>query len=61
MFVNNMLLPSGEEQEPVPGRTAYFAREVLQHRVLLNYDGQAEEVAVASLVDELVSQTPEEG
>jgi MoxR-like ATPase len=37
----------------------YFAREVLQHRVLLNYDGQAEEIAVPSLVDELVSQTPE--
>ena len=28
----------------------YFATPVLQHRVLLNYDGQAENIAVADLV-----------
>ena len=35
------------------------AREVLQHRVLLNYDGQAEDIDVRSLVSELVKQVPE--
>ena len=28
----------------------YFAEEVLQHRVLLNYDGQAENIAVTDLI-----------
>ncbi len=37
-----------------------WAAEVLQHRVLLNYDGQAEGVRVADLVTEVVQQTPEE-
>jgi MoxR-like ATPase len=37
----------------------YFAPEVLQHRVLLNYDGQAESVAVDSLVDGLVGALAE--
>jgi MoxR-like ATPase len=32
---------------------SYFAREVLQHRVLLNYDGQAEGVDVSQIVGEL--------
>jgi MoxR-like ATPase len=32
----------------------YFAAEVLQHRALLNYDGQAENVAVADLIAECV-------
>jgi MoxR-like ATPase len=31
----------------------YFAPEVLQHRVLLNYDGQAEGVDVSDIVSEL--------
>jgi MoxR-like ATPase len=33
----------------------YFAAEVLQHRALLNYDGQAEGVAVSELIAECVS------
>ncbi len=33
----------------------YFAAEVLQHRVLLNYDGQAENVDVADLVSDCLS------
>ena len=33
----------------------YFAAEVLQHRVLLNYDGQAENVDVADLVTDCLS------
>ncbi|MFH0911003.1 MAG: MoxR family ATPase [Planctomycetota bacterium] len=37
-----------------------FAREVLQHRVLLNYDGQAENIRVPSLVQDVVQQVPEE-
>lgn len=39
----------------------YFADEVLQHRVLLNYDGQAENVAVTDLVHECMKHLPEEG
>jgi MoxR-like ATPase len=38
----------------------YFAREVLQHRVLLNYDGLAEGVPVPELVDRIVADLPEE-
>jgi MoxR-like ATPase len=38
----------------------HFAREVLQHRMILNYDGQAEAMDVASLVDDIVRETPEE-
>jgi MoxR-like ATPase len=34
----------------------HFAKEVLQHRVLLNYDGQAENVDVGELIDQLVRQ-----
>ena len=37
----------------------YFASEALGHRVLLNYDGQADNVNVLKLVAELVAQTPE--
>ena len=37
----------------------YFAPEVLQHRALLNYDGQAEDVAVTSLIQECLDQLPE--
>ncbi len=38
-----------------------FCEEVLQHRVLLNYDGLAENVQVRELVQELVAQVPEKG
>ena len=33
-----------------------FAHEVLQHRVLLNYDGQAENIEVKGLIDECVNR-----
>lgn len=39
----------------------YFAVEVLQHRVLLNYDGQAENLAVGQLIRDLVESTSEDG
>ena len=38
---------------------AHFAPAVLNHRVLLNYDGQADEVRVADLVRDLTSALPE--
>ncbi|MCA9039471.1 MAG: MoxR family ATPase [Planctomycetaceae bacterium] len=38
----------------------YFGIEVLQHRALLNYDGQAENVAVASLIQSMMEKLPEE-
>ena len=38
----------------------YFAPEVLQHRVLLNYDGQAENVNVNELIDECLGRTSDE-
>ena len=37
-----------------------FAPEVLAHRVLLNYDGLAENLSVPALVDELAKLVPEE-
>ena len=37
---------------------AEYAVEVLQHRVLLNYDGQADNVSVPDLVTELVGAVP---
>jgi MoxR-like ATPase len=39
----------------------YFAMEVLQHRVLLNYDGQAENISVRDLVEEVIQKLPTEG
>jgi MoxR-like ATPase len=33
----------------------YFATEVLQHRLLLNYDGQAENIEVSDLVTDCLS------
>jgi MoxR-like ATPase len=39
----------------------YFANEVLQHRVLLNYDGQAENIVVTDLIQECLRQVTEEG
>jgi MoxR-like ATPase len=38
----------------------YFARDVLQHRVLLNYDGLAEDVSVPELVHDVAEQVTEE-
>ena len=38
---------------------AHFAPAVLNHRVLLNYDGQAEEIVVADLVRDLTNALPE--
>ena len=38
----------------------HFAHEVLGHRTLLNYDGQAENVAVRDLVDGAVESLPNE-
>jgi MoxR-like ATPase len=38
-----------------------FAHEVLQHRVLLNYDGQAENVEVKGLIDECVNRLTLDG
>jgi MoxR-like ATPase len=39
----------------------HFAVEVLQHRVLLNYDGQAENVDVTELIDGCLKNLAEEG
>jgi MoxR-like ATPase len=38
----------------------YFADEVLKHRTLLNYDGQAENVRVGDLIAECVEKLPEQ-
>ena len=38
----------------------YFADEVLKHRTLLNYDGQAENVRVGDLIDECLTDLPEQ-
>ena len=39
----------------------HFAADVLQHRVILNYDGQAEGVGVPGLVQEILAELPEAG
>jgi MoxR-like ATPase len=38
----------------------YFADEVLRHRTLLNYDGQAENIRVVDLIKECVTALPEQ-
>ena len=38
----------------------YFADEVLRHRTLLNYDGQAENIRVVDLIQECVTALPEQ-
>jgi MoxR-like ATPase len=38
----------------------HYAREVLQHRIILNYDGQAEGLSIPTLIDEIVAATAEE-
>lgn len=37
----------------------YWAEEILQHRVLLNYDGQAESIQIPQLIDDVTAQTTE--
>jgi len=37
-----------------------FAAEVLQHRILLNYDGQAENIPLARLLDDCLASVSEE-
>ena len=39
----------------------HFATDVLQHRALLNYDGQAENISVQEIIAECVSSLPTEG
>jgi MoxR-like ATPase len=39
----------------------YYAEEILQHRVLLNYDGQAESISLSDLVKECMKVLPEQG
>jgi MoxR-like ATPase len=39
----------------------WFAPEVLQHRALLNYDGQAENVSVGDIIEECIQKLPTEG
>jgi len=38
----------------------WFAHEVLQHRALLNYDGQAENISIRDLIDEVITKLPTE-
>ncbi|MEM9703243.1 MAG: AAA family ATPase, partial [Planctomycetota bacterium] len=38
---------------------AHFAPAVLQHRILLNYDGQADDVSIPELVADLTKSLPE--
>lgn len=38
----------------------YFAPEVLQHRALLNYDGQADNVSIREVVEECITRLPTE-
>jgi len=38
----------------------HFAREVLRHRIILNYDGQAENIETEKLIDEICRTLPEE-
>ncbi|MEZ6043346.1 MAG: MoxR family ATPase [Planctomycetaceae bacterium] len=38
----------------------YFAPEVLQHRALLNYDGQAEGISVRDVIEECITKLPTE-
>lgn len=39
----------------------HFAKEVLKHRTLLNYDGQAESIQVGDLIEECTLKLPEQG
>ena len=36
----------------------HFAQEVLQHRALLNYDGQAENISIRDVIEECVTKLP---
>lgn len=37
----------------------YFAHEILGHRILLNYDGQADNLSLTDLVNDIVTGVPE--
>lgn len=37
---------------------AYWAQEVLQHRVLLNYDGMAENISIPTMIQDCLKQLP---
>jgi len=37
----------------------HYAPEVLQHRILLNYDGQAENISVRDLIDQILTHVAE--
>ena len=39
----------------------HFAQEVLQHRALLNYDGQAENISIRDVIEECVTKLPMDG
>ena len=39
----------------------HYSIEVLKHRVLLNYDGQAENISIANLIGQCLEQISEEG
>ena len=61
------LLRSGRVQALAAGRAHLaaadlrrFAAEVLQHRLILNYDGQAEGIAAADLVGDILDQVGED-
>jgi MoxR-like ATPase len=38
----------------------HFSREILKHRTLLNYDGQAENIDVGQVIDECTTKLPEQ-
>lgn len=38
----------------------YFAKDVLQHRILLNYDGQAEGINLSKMLDDMISNLKED-
>ena len=60
------LIKAGRVRALVEGRAhvaaddiRYFAPEVLTHRVLLNYDGQAEGISAAQVVEKILAGVPE--
>ncbi|MDA3962311.1 MAG: MoxR family ATPase [Planctomycetota bacterium] len=62
------LIRAGRVRALVAGRghlasedVRHYAPEVLRHRLILNYDGQAEGVRVEDLIDNIVAELPEAG
>ena len=60
------LIKAGRVRALVEGRAhvaaddiRHFAPEVLTHRVLLNYDGQAEGISAAQVVEKILAGVPE--